>query len=65
MIPLGEFLAYFLAASAVTAVANAFAGGGPPGRIARDSLRLFLMIVVGIALFSALIFLLEWKFLGH
>jgi hypothetical protein len=63
MIPMSEFAAYFVVASAVTAAVNSIAYGGQPRKIAWESLRFFLMIVLGILVFSVLVYCLELIFL--
>jgi hypothetical protein len=63
MRPLPECIACFLAVSAVVAVVNSMIASDRPARIARDALRFSVMIVLGIAVLSAIVFGLEWMFL--
>jgi len=57
--PLAEFILYFLIICAVTALVNSMIQEGRPRVILRHGLQFFLLIVVGILVFSVIAYLLE------
>jgi hypothetical protein len=63
MSPLAQFVAYFLAASAITSLVQCMVREGRPGIIVRESLRFFLLVVLAIIAFSAVVYGLEWAFI--
>ena len=63
MSPLALFVAYFLGASAVTSLVQCMVREGRPRMIVRESLRFFLLVVLAIGAFSAVVYGLEWAFI--
>jgi hypothetical protein len=62
MTPLGQFILTFIAACAVTAGVTVSVEGDGAGREIKNASRFFVYMVVGIALFSALVYGLEQLF---
>ncbi len=63
MSPLAQFVAYFLAVSAVTALVHCMIQEGRPGKILRQAFHFYFLIVAGIGIFSVLVFFLEMGFI--
>ena len=63
MSPLAEFVAYFLAASAVTSLVLCLVREGRQRIILRESMRFFLLVVLAILAFSTIVYALEWAFI--
>jgi len=62
MSSLTHFTAFFLVASAVTALVQSMVREPHPRKVLQDSGAFFFWVVVGIAGFSAIIHGLEWAF---
>ena len=60
---IGWFAACFILVSAATALVNSAIQLHQPWKIAREAIRFFLMIVLGILAFSGIVYLLEWTFI--
>lgn len=65
MSPLTQFIAFFLAVSAVTALVSTLIQEERPWRSAGQAVQFFAYIVVGIAGLSAVVRLLEHLFLRN
>ena len=63
MSPLAQFVAYFLAASAVTSLVQCLVREGRPPVALRESVRFFLLVVLAILAFSTIVYALEWAFI--
>ncbi len=59
MSQLANFIVYFLVVCAVTALVNSMIQEEKPGIILRNALHFFLLIVVGILVFSVIVYFLE------
>ncbi len=57
------FIVTFLIVCLVTAIVNALIRERKPGRIALHAARFFVWTVVGIAILSAVVYLLGWAFI--
>ena len=57
-----EFILYFLLVSAAISLATTAIRMREPGKIVREATRFLVTVVIGIILFSAVVFLLEWLF---
>ena len=62
MLSLGAYIAFFLLASAAVAVITACIRQRDPKIIVSESSRFFLTIVIGIFVFCAITYALEWVF---
>ena len=62
MLSLGAYIAFFLLASAAVAVITACIRLRDPKIIVSESSRFFLTIVIGIFVFCAITYALEWVF---
>ena len=62
MKPLLPYILYFLLVSFVIALVTSAMGTKKPRPILAETARFFATIVVGIFLFSAVVFVLEWLF---
>jgi len=60
---ISEYLIYFIIVSLVIVVVSSAIRERDPRGIFRESSRFFLMITVGIFLFSVVVFFLEWLFI--
>ena len=63
MSQIAQFVAYFLAASAVTSLVQCLVREGRPRIVLRESLRFFVLVVLAIAAFSTIVYALEWAFI--